>query len=261
MGFSYARSIEQRLYSAFIVPVIFIIGSVFILQIFSAFSVPVSHTVSFPYLFKALGATFLRLAVAYSLALVVAMPLALMVSYNAKVERILLPLFDISQSVPVLAFFPVIIAFFIKFHFFNGAAIFILFVTMVWSIMFNVIGGLKVIPSDILAASKVFGLSEYQHVTKIMLPGVLPYIVTGSLLAFAQGWNIVIVAEVLHTYIPGGTASSDLFGIGSMLVNAITTGHNDIFLASILVMVLGIAFLNFFVWQKLLHYAEKYKFD
>ena len=42
---------------------------------------------------------------------------------------------------------------------------------------------------------------------------MVPYIVTGSLLAWAGGWNIIIVAEVLHTYIPGG--ARDLFGIGS----------------------------------------------
>jgi NitT/TauT family transport system permease protein len=107
----------------------------------------------------------------------------------------------------------------------------------------------------------VFGVKGGDYVRRILLPAIVPYAITGSLLAWAQGWNIVIVAEVLHTYIPGGSPSNDLFGIGSMLVNATASGQNGIFIVAILAMVLLIGFLNFFIWQKLLHYAERYKFE
>ena len=121
--------------------------------------------------------------------------------------------------------------------------------------------GINIKNTDIKAAAQVFGIRGIGFVRKILLPAVVPYIVTGSLLAWAQGWNIVIVAEVLHTYIPGGSASNDLFGIGSTLVNATAKGENGVFIVAILAMVLLIALLNFFVWQKLLHYAERYKFE
>jgi NitT/TauT family transport system permease protein len=190
-----------------------------------------------------------------------AIPLAMLVNYNAKAERILLPLFDITQSIPVLAFFPVVIFLFVKYNFFNGAAIFILFLTMMWSIVFSVVGGLTTIPEDIKDAAKIFHIRKFTYARQVLLPAIFPYIITGSLLAWAGGWNIVIVAEVLHTYIPNGVPSQDLFGIGSSLVNAIASGRNDIFLAAIVVMIITIGFLNFFVWQKLLHYGERFKFD
>ncbi len=241
-------------------PFVVIVILFIILRFYSVFPF-VPANVSLETIGGALLATFLRLFVAYALALAVSVPLALLVTRSPLMERLLLPVFDIAQSIPVLAFFPLIIIFFMHFGFTNGAAVFIIFLSMLWNIVFSLVGGLNVIPSDIKAAAQVFGIRGIGFVRKILLPAVVPYIVTGSLLAWAQGWNIVIVAEVLHTYIPGGSASNDLFGIGSTLVNATAKGENGVFIVAILAMVLLIALLNFFVWQKLLHYAERYKFE
>lgn len=258
-GFSYPTSLGQRMHAAF-TPIIVVAAIFVLLGVFSIF--PIAPTqISPSYIGMALLATFLRLVIAYALALVVSIPLALLVTKSSLMERIFLPVFDIAQSVPVLAFFPVVIALFLRFGFTNAAAIFIIFLTMVWSIVFSLVGGLKVIPLDIKEAAQVFGIRGSNFAERILVPAVIPYLVTGSLLAWAQGWNIIIVAEVLHTYIPGGSAANDLFGIGSVLVNAISNGENAIFVVAILAMVLLVGFLNFFVWQKLLHYAERYRFE
>src|SRR6185437_12134219 len=134
-----------------------------------------------------------RLLVAYVCALIISLPLALLVTWSSRAEKIFLPLFDIMQSVPVLAFFPVVIVFFVHYGFYSGAAIFILFVTMLWSIVFSLVGGLRVIPEDIKAVGHIFGVRGVSFIEKILLPSVFPYLVTGSLLAFAGGWNIIIV--------------------------------------------------------------------
>jgi NitT/TauT family transport system permease protein len=259
-GFSYPTSLWQRVYSA-LVPLA-VVGALFaVLGLFSVFPVIQAPAVSFGSLGAALFATFLRLLVAYALALVVSVPLAIAVNRSPIAERLLLPLFDIVQSVPVLAFFPIVIVFFIRFGFIDGAAVFIIFLSMLWNIVFSLVGGLKVVPGDIKAAAHVFGVTGTAYARKVLLPATIPYLVTGSLLAWAQGWNIIIVAEVLHTYIPGGTAGQDLFGIGSTLVGAAATGQNGVFVAAIVLMVGVIALLNFFVWQKLLRYAERFKFE
>ena len=261
IGFSYPTSLSQRLYSAIILPLLFIVISLIIFKFFSVLPIHEFQEVSFQNIFLALVTTFSRLLFAYLLSLVFAVPLAILVSSSSRIERLLLPLVDIAQSIPVLAFFPVVVLLFIKFGFLNGAAIFILFLTMIWSIVFTVIGGITVIPSDIKEVARVFGIKRFSYFRKVILPAVVPHIITGSLLAWAAGWNIIIVAEAIHSYVPNASPSQDLFGIGSLLVNSAASGRNDIFLASIIIMILGIAFLNFFVWQKLLHYGEKYKFE
>lgn len=206
-------------------------------------------------------ATFYRLVVAYGIALALSIPLSLLVVSTPKLERFLLPFFDVLQSVPVLAFFPLIVLVFIKLQFFEGAAIFVLAVAMLWNIVFSMIGGLKTVPRDINDAATLFGAKGISRITSVTLPAIFPYIVTGSLLAWAQGWNLIIVAEVLHNYIPGGKTSVDLFGLGSLLVSASYQGKNAAFVGGLMVMVLIIGTMNFFVWQRLLHSAEKFKFD
>jgi len=132
---------------------------------------------------------------------------------------------------------------------------------MLWNIIFSVVGGLHVIPNDIKEAAQIFQITGWKRMSKITIPAVVPHIITGSLLAWAQGWDIVIVAEVLHTYIYQGTSSQDLFGIGSVLVNSSASGQQGLFLLAIIVMVILIGILNLFVWQKLLQYSEKFKFQ
>lgn len=206
-------------------------------------------------------ATFSRLVLAYFLALVLSIPLALLITSTPRVEKFLLPFFDIIQSIPVLAFFPIVVLVFVKISFFEGAAIFIIFASMLWNIVFSIIGGLKTIPADIKFAAKVFKAQGWQKLTNVTIPSIFPYLMTGSLLAWAQGWNIIIVAEVLHSYIPNGSANQDLLGLGSLLVSASQRGNSTLFLAALLIMVVIIGLLNILVWQKLLHLAERYKFD
>jgi NitT/TauT family transport system permease protein len=111
------------------------------------------------------------------------------------------------------------------------------------------------------AVGHVFGLSVWDRFTKITLPALFPPIVTGSILALASGWNIVIVAEALHAYAPTSSNAHDLFGIGSILVTAAASGDNSELLAAITILVIVIAVINLFVWQPLLARAERYKFE
>jgi NitT/TauT family transport system permease protein len=132
---------------------------------------------------------------------------------------------------------------------------------MLWNIVFSLVAGMKAIPRDIIWAAHVFGVKGFAYVRRVLLPAVTPSLVTGSLLAWAQGWNIIIVAEVLHTYIPNGTGADDLYGIGSVLVNAVAIGDSGTFGAAVLFLVGAIALINFFVWQRLLNHAEIYRFE
>ncbi len=252
-------SLHQRIYTLVIVPILGLFLTFILIHAFGSHAE--STEISRLSIVGALAATFGRLLVAYVFALLFSLPLALLVTRNAFAERVFLPLFDVIQSLPMLAFFPVVIVFFVHFGMYNGAAIFILFTAMLWNIVFSLVSGLHSIPAEIKAAGHIFGLHGLAFARKILVPASVPYLITGSILAFAQGWNIVIVAEVLHTYLPGSTTAIDLYGIGSVLVHASADGQQQTFLAAILALVVVIALCNFFIWQKLLHHAEKYKFE
>ncbi len=212
-------------------------------------------------LLAALSLSLVRLFGAYLLSLAIGIPLGLLAESNRHVEAALLPVFDVLESMPILAFFPVIIIFFVHAGWLEGAALFIIFFSMVWNIAFSTIGGLKVIPEDVKAVGKVFGLSRSKRLTEITLPALFPPLVTGSILSLASGWNVLIVAEALHAYAPSGSGANDLFGIGSILVSSSTQANTPELLTAMGMLVLVIAVINLFVWQPLLAHAEQFKFE
>ncbi len=260
--FSYTTSLKKQFATIAFVTFLLILILLALFHYLTPYKPLIStEQLSINQLILASAATIFRLTVAYFLALVFSVPLALLITGSPKTERFLLPFFDILQSIPVLAFFPVVVLIFIKINYFSGAAIFVLFMAMLWNLVFSMVGGLKTIPEDIQSAAFVFkskGIKKLWHIT---LPAIFPYIVTGSLLAWAQGWNITIVAEVLHNYIPNGNPDQDLFGLGSLMVNANYQGKNIVFIGSLIMMIVLIGLINFFVWQKLIHLAQRYKFD
>ena len=205
--------------------------------------------------------TTLRIVAAYLLALACAIPLAVAATHSPVLQKTLLPLFDIVQSFPMLAFFPVIIAFFINIGSPDAAAVFMLFLAMLWNIVFAVVGGIGGIPRDIIYAAEVFGLRGWTYVRRVILPAIVPQTVIGSILAVAQGWNIIIVAEVIRSYVPVGSAVQNLPGLGSMLGTSATAGASGTFITALIIVVLIIAIINFFIWQNLLTYAQRFRFE
>lgn len=258
-GYFYPVHLHQRLYGAIFIPLMMVVFIAVLVH-----GSPVATTggsVSPLTMIGAVLASMSRLLIAYCCSVVLALPLALLVHRNTWTQRLLLPLFDVLQSIPVLAFFPAVIIFFVRYDYLEGAAVFIVLISMLWSLVFSLAGGLRQIPTDITEAARVFGVRGWQYVRRVLLPAVFPYFVTGSLLAWAGGWNILFVAEVLHTYLPGGTNQSDLFGIGSVLVHASAEGHPATFTAAVLAMVTAIAIMNLVVWQRLLRGSERYRFE
>ena len=258
---SYPVSLSQRLYTLILGPLAIVALVYLVAHFFPFIAAPSGQPISFPMILIAALETSARITIAYVLAVICAVPLAILATSNSTAESILLPIFDILESVPILAIFPVIIMLFININFINGAAIFILFLSMLWNIVFTLVGGLKIIPKDITYVAHIFGIRGLAYLRRVLLPAIVPQLVTGSILAVAQGWNLIIVAEVLRTYIPGGTSAQDLFGVGSILVDAAANAQNLVFIEAVLVMVVIIGLFNFFVWQKLLHFAQRFRFE
>lgn len=243
------------------IPIVFLLLLLVALRALTLFPFSSAPPLPVPYVAGAFFATLTRLGIAYVFALLVSIPLVALSLRSALAEKIFLPFFDVMQSVPVLAFFPLIAGIFLQFGFTDAAAVTVIFLSMLWNIVFSLVAGIKAIPHDIISAAQVFGVKGVAYARRILLPAAMPSLITGSLLAWAQGWNIIIVAEVLHTYIPNGTSAEDLYGIGSVLVNSIAAGQMGTFTAAVVFLVASIALMNFFIWQRLMHYAERYRFE
>jgi NitT/TauT family transport system permease protein len=125
---------------------------------------------------------------------------------------------------------------------------------MMWYVLFNLIGGMKSIPSELDEAAKSFRVKGWMYFTKILLPASIPSLVTGSVTAFGGGWNALIVAE----YLSAGTLNYSVLGIGSLLNAEVKQGNIVLITLSVVAMSAAVLLLNAYVWKKLYAYSKKY---
>jgi taurine transport system permease protein len=129
---------------------------------------------------------------------------------------------------------------------------------MIWYMFLNIESAVKNIPTDVTEVGKIFGFKGLKRVTHIVIPSILPAIVTGSILSWGTGWNTIIFAE----YLPSTSTSAapvSVPGIGSLLDQAGYEYGNTVVLILILAIIAAIVLLmEGFVWRRLLRKFEKY---
>lgn len=203
--------------------------------------------------------TLLRLVTAYAISLVLAFGTALWVTSSTWAERWALPVLDVLQSLPVLAVFPVAVAAFATWGFLEGAATLVLVMAMLWPLLFSLVAAIRSVPRDVRDAARLFGARGWSYTRTLLLPASVPALVTGSMLAFGAGWNIVIVAE----YISYAGQTWTLPGLGSLLDRAVyaVPENHSLFALTLVTMVLTIVAINVLVWHRLLLRSRRYVFD
>src|ERR1022692_822691 len=169
--------------------------------------------------------SLLRIAVAYVLSLAFALVYGYVAAYNAKAERIMIPLLDILQSIPVLSFLPgVMLAMVALFpHHQIGVemgAILLIFTGQVWNMAFSFYSSLKSIPRDICETAKIYRFNWYQRFTQLELPYAAIGLVWNSMMSVASGWFFLMACEMFVL----GARDFRLPGLGSYLQTAASAG-------------------------------------
>ncbi|MDB4940169.1 MAG: putative transporter permease protein [Candidatus Doudnabacteria bacterium] len=200
--------------------------------------------------------TLTRVTIAYTIGLFMTMIFLFLIIKFRRIENFIMPVFDILQSVPVLAFFPLIIVTFANLHMPELAAQIVLIVACFWSVFFGAIGGFHQIPQDILDAAKIYNAKGPKLFFKVILPAIFPALVTGSILSFGASWNVIIISE----YINYGNISIRLPGLGNLLSSS-AGRDTGVFIASLLMLVIIIFTLDRLVWHPLTEHSQKYKFE
>ncbi|MDE1820631.1 MAG: ABC transporter permease subunit [Euryarchaeota archaeon] len=210
----------------------------------------------------ALAASFVRMLLAYVLSLGFSLAYGYAAAVNRTAERVLIPILDILQSVPILGFFPFAVYYLIALTPGsllgpNVAAIFLIFTSMSWNMAFGVYESIKGIPSDMTEAAGSFGLSGGLRLRHLFFPATINRLVYNSVLSWTAGWYYLVGAEII------GSVSSPVIlpGIGSYLYVASEFGHLGQLLAGTALLVALIAALDLLVWKPAGRWAERYRYD
>ncbi len=209
------------------------------------------------------GRSMLRILTAYLIALGWTLVAGILIARSERFSKILVPLFDIGQSIPATALFPIIVLLLVNPFPGNSwaletASIIVLLAGMQWYILFNIVGAVHSLPTDILEVSSAYRVKGRRFVKDILVPASYPAIIIGSIQAWGGGWNTTIVSESIGS-------TTELRGLGSLLVNATTLSNTNLgtvaIAASILIMTTTVVLINRLVWRRLLKKADKYKFE
>jgi ABC-type anion transport system duplicated permease subunit len=204
-----------------------------------------------------------RLTIAYGISLAIAIGMGVLAAEHKKFATVFYPLFDIGQGVPILALFPVIFLGLNELLGIPGLALeltclLMLVLDMIWYMFLNIVSAVKNIPTEIKEVGQLFGFKGLKRVTHLVIPSILPSIVTGSILSWGTGWNTIIFAEYMPSTDPS-ILSLSVPGIGSLLDKAGYEFGNTVFLIFILGIIATIVLsMEGLVWRRLLRKFEKY---
>lgn len=139
-----------------------------------------------------------RVAAGFGLAAVVGIPGGFAIGRYAAVRSMFSPIVSLLRPVSPLAWLPLGL---LLFKAANPAAIWAIFICSIWPMIINTAVGVSRVPQDYLNVARVLNLSEWKVTTKVLLPAVLPYMLTGVRLSIGTAWLVIVAAEMLT----GGT--------------------------------------------------------
>jgi NitT/TauT family transport system permease protein len=208
------------------------------------------------------GYSLLRITIAYGLSLGFALVYGYVAANNARAERFMLPLLDVLQSIPVLAFLPpVMLAMVALFPTrqlgVEMGAILLIFTGQVWNMAFSFYASLKSIPNEMREAATIYRFSWWQRFTQVELPFSAIGLVWNSMMSVAGGWFALMVCEMFVL----GPRDFRLPGLGSYLQTAASAGDTTSILWGVATMVAVIVLLDQFVWRPVIAWAEKFKVE
>ena len=198
--------------------------------------------------------TAIRVFVLIALASLVWVPIGVWVGLRPRVVAIVQPIAQFFAAFPANLLFPLAIYIIVTWRLNPDVWLSPLMILGTqWYILFNVIAGASAMPGELRYAAQNFNLSGWLWWTRVAIPAVFPYYVTGAITASGGSWNAAIVAEVATW----GQTQLRAHGVGAYIADATAAGDFHRIVLGIVVMSLFVVIVNRLFWRPLYYYAER----
>jgi NitT/TauT family transport system permease protein len=202
-----------------------------------------------------------RMSGAYLLSLIFSLLYGYVAARRQTAERILMPLLDVLQSVPILSFLPVVLlslmAILPRGLASEIAAIVLIFTSQAWNMTFSFYQSMTTMPAELREATAIFRLNPWLRFRTAELPFSALGLVWNSIMSWSGGWFFLMAAEIYNV----GSRDFRLPGLGSYLQMAAGKGNMRAVLAGLAVLILVIVALDQLIWRPLLAWADKFKME
>jgi NitT/TauT family transport system permease protein len=206
--------------------------------------------------------TTLRMLIAMVLSLVFTFTYATLAAKSRSAERLLVPLLDILQSVPILGFISVTVVFFMSLA--PGrvlgaefASIFAIFTSQAWNMAFSFYQSLRTVPVELEEATRNFRLSAWMRFWRLDVPFAIPQLIWNMMMSMSGSWFFVVASEAISV----GNTTVTLPGIGSYIALAIE--HRDLAAVAwaIGAMLVVILIYDQVLFRPLVAWADRFRFE
>jgi NitT/TauT family transport system permease protein len=181
---------------------------------------------------------------------------------NRRAERVLVPMLDILQSVPVLGFLSITVTAFIAL--FRGsllgleaACIFAIFTGQAWNMTFSLYQSLRSVPRELDEMATLYRLSKWERFTRLELPVAMIGLVWNGMMSFGGGWFFLAASEAISVL----NRQYTLPGIGSYVAAAVEARDLRALGWAIATMIVLILLIDQFFWKPLVAVADRYKLE
>src|SRR5487761_1706855 len=204
----------------------------------------------------------LRMLVAMVLSLIFTFTYATLAAKSKRAERILIPLLDILQSVPILGFISVTVVFFMSLA--PGrvlgaefAAIFAIFTSQAWNMAFSFYQSLRTVPAELEEAARNFHLSAWMKFWRLEVPFAMPQLIWNMMMSMSGSWFFVVASEAISV----GNTTVTLPGVGSYIALAIE--HQDLKAVgwAIGAMLIVILIYDQVLFRPLVAWADRFRYE
>ena len=165
-----------------------------------------------------------RMAAAYVLSLAFTLVYGYVAARNRAARRVLIPLLDILQSVPILSFLPVVLLGLSAILPQNAAAelaaVLLIFTSQAWNMTYSFYQSITTLPNELSEAAAVFRFHPWLRFKTLELPFAALGLIWNSMMSWAGGWFFLMAAEIFRV----GTRDYRLPGLGAYLQEAANKG-------------------------------------
>ncbi|HXR86310.1 MAG TPA: ABC transporter permease subunit [Stellaceae bacterium] len=206
--------------------------------------------------------TVLRMVAALIASLIFSLAYAAVAAKSKRAEKLLIPILDILQSVPILGFLSITVTGFIAL--FPGsllgyecAAIFAIFTSQAWNMTFSLYQSFVAVPHDLREAARMYHLSPWQSFWQLEVPFAMPQLIWNMMMSVSGGWFFVVASEAISV----ADHQVLLPGIGSYISLAIDQRDLSAVLYAILAMLVLILLYDQLLFRPLLAWAQRFKVE
>lgn len=233
-------------------------------QITAPYSLNQSHRISLNPMQLPIDAlwSLFRMFAAYFASLIFSIVYGYVAAYSPFWRRILVPLLDILQSVPVLGFLSATIALFVALFPSSSvglelASIFAIFTAQAWNMTFSFYHSIVNIPRDLRESAKIYHLSAWERLLRLELPAAAISLVWNSMMSFGGSWFFLAASEAITVF----HHNIRLPGLGSYLAEAMTQGNTGAIWADLVTMMVVIVLVDQLFWRPLVAWTQRFKLE